>query len=256
MSHNEAATTSLAESPVSIYDRFTKLYDLMFRFNGYGRSIEHYLRETPLPLPAGARILDAGCGTGLLTLALLRVLRRPAEITAVDLSGRSLQTARRAVRKLAARPRHRVAFVRADALSLPFPEDSFDLVVTSGVLEYLPLREGLGEMARVLAPGGLLYFTVNFHDPVYSVAARLHAAWNAAGLRFEVGPFADHTVHLTLDAARRLFDGLPLRPLSERHDAGEAKALARQRPPRHAGDRLKRVFFKNALYEVVAEREP
>ena len=158
MSQSEAATTSLADSPASIYERFTKLYDLMFRFNGYGRSLEHYLRETPLPLPAGARILDAGCGTGLLTLALLRVLRRPAEITAVDLSGRSLQTARRAVRKLGTDPRQRVAFVRANALSLPFPDDSFNLVVTSGVLEYLPLREGLGELARVLAPGGHLLF--------------------------------------------------------------------------------------------------
>lgn len=158
MSQSEAATTSLADSPVSIYERFTRLYDLMFRFNGYGRSLEHYLRETPLPLPARARILDAGCGTGLLTLALLRVLRRPAEITAVDLSGRSLQTARRAVRKHGTDPRHRVAFVRANALSLPFPDDSFDLVVTSGVLEYLPLREGLGELARVLAPGGHLLF--------------------------------------------------------------------------------------------------
>jgi ubiquinone/menaquinone biosynthesis C-methylase UbiE len=158
MSQNEAATESLADSPVSIYERFTKLYDLMFRFNGYGRSLERYLREARLPLPAGARVLDAGCGTGLLTLALLRVLRRPADITAVDLSGRSLQTARRAVRRLSTPLRHRVAFVRADALSLPFPEDSFDLVVTSGVLEYLPLREGLGELARVLAPGGHLLF--------------------------------------------------------------------------------------------------
>jgi ubiquinone/menaquinone biosynthesis C-methylase UbiE len=158
MSQNEAATESLGDSPVSIYERFTKLYDLMFRFNGYGRSLERYLRETRLPLPAGARVLDAGCGTGLLTLALLRVLRRPADITAVDLSGRSLQTARRAVRRLSTPLRHRVAFVRADALSLPFPEDSFDLVVTSGVLEYLPLREGLGELARVLAPGGHLLF--------------------------------------------------------------------------------------------------
>jgi ubiquinone/menaquinone biosynthesis C-methylase UbiE len=158
MSQNEAATESLADSPVSIYERFTKLYDLMFRFNGYGRSLERYLREARLPLPAGARVLDAGCGTGLLTLALLRVLRRPADITAVDLSGRSLQTARRAVRRLSTSLRHRVAFVRADALSLPFPEDSFDLVVTSGVLEYLPLREGLGELARVLAPGGHLLF--------------------------------------------------------------------------------------------------
>jgi len=158
MGQNEAATESLADSPVSIYERFTKLYDLMFRFNGYGRSLERYLREARLPLPAGARVLDAGCGTGLLTLALLRVLRRPADITAVDLSGRSLQTARRAVRRLSTPLRHRVAFVRADALSLPFPDDSFDLVVTSGVLEYLPLREGLGELARVLAPGGHLLF--------------------------------------------------------------------------------------------------
>jgi ubiquinone/menaquinone biosynthesis C-methylase UbiE len=158
MSQNEATTTRLPDSPVSIYERFTNLYDLMFRFNGYARSIERYLRENPLPIPAGARVLDAGCGTGLLTLALLRVLKRPAEITAVDLSGRSLQTARRAVRKHAHDPRHKISYVRANAVSLPFPDDSFDLVVTSGVLEYLPLREGLGEMARVLAPGGHLLF--------------------------------------------------------------------------------------------------
>ena len=158
MSHNEAATTSFPESPVSIYDRFTSLYDLMFRFNGYGRSMERYFREAPLPLRAGARVLDAGCGTGLLTLALLRVLRRPAEITAVDLSGRSLQTARKAVRRLGADPRHKVNFVQANALSLPFADESFDLLVTSGVLEYLPLRAGLDEFARVLAPGGHMVF--------------------------------------------------------------------------------------------------
>jgi SAM-dependent methyltransferase len=112
------------------------------------------------------------------------------------------------------------------------------------------------ELARVLVAGGLLYFTVNFHHPVYSVAARLHSAWNAAGLRFEVGPFADHTVHLTLPAARSLFDGLPLRVIEESANAADATRAARLRPPRHAGDRLKRLFFKNALYELVAERNP
>jgi len=158
LGHNEATTTRLPGDPVSIYDRFTNLYDLMFRVNGYGRSVERYLRETPLPLPAGARILDAGCGTGLLTLALLRMLERPANITAIDLSRRSLQTARRAALKLPPRPRQRVAFAQANALSLPFADETFDLVLTSGVLEYLPLREGLGELARVLAPGGHLLF--------------------------------------------------------------------------------------------------
>jgi ubiquinone/menaquinone biosynthesis C-methylase UbiE len=158
MSHNEATTTALPDSPVSIYDRFTNLYDLMFRVNGYGRSVERYLRETPLPLTAGARVLDAGCGTGLLTLALLRVLKRPAAVTSIDLSRRSLQTARRAVEKQRPSVRHTVTFAQANALALPFADDTFDLVMTSGVLEYLPLREGLGELARVLAPGGHLFF--------------------------------------------------------------------------------------------------
>lgn len=158
MSHSEATTTRLPENPVSIYDRFTNLYDLMFRVNGYGRSLERYLRENPLPLPAGARVLDAGCGTGLLTLAFLRVHERPAEVASIDLSLRSLQTARRAVQKLRKGPRRRVAFAQSNALSLPFADETFDLVLTSGVLEYLPLREGLGEFARVLAPGGRLIF--------------------------------------------------------------------------------------------------
>ena len=157
MSHSEATTTRLPEE-VSIYDRFTNLYDLMFRVNGYGRSVERYLRENPLPLAAGARVLDAGCGTGLLTLAFLRVHERPAEVASIDLSLRSLLTARKAAQKLPKLPRRRVTFAQSNALSLPFADETFDLVLTSGVLEYLPLREGLGELARVLAPGGHLLF--------------------------------------------------------------------------------------------------
>lgn len=149
----------------------------------------------------------------------------------------------------------RAQTVAAAGERLPFAERAFDVVLCDNVVDHAedPARI-VSEIARVLAPGGLLYFTVNFHHAVYSVAARLHSAWNRAGLEFEIGPFADHTVHLTLDAARSLFRGLPLRVLSERGNVEEAKALARRRPPRHAGDRLKRVFFKNALYEVVAER--
>jgi ubiquinone/menaquinone biosynthesis C-methylase UbiE len=155
---SEATTTRLPDDPVSIYDRFTNLYDLMFRVNGYGRSLERYLRENPLPLAAGARVLDAGCGTGLLTLAFLRVHERPVEVASIDLSMRSLQTARKAVQKLRPGPRRRVSFAQSDALALPFADETFDLVLTSGVLEYLPLREGLAELSRVLAPGGRLVF--------------------------------------------------------------------------------------------------
>jgi ubiquinone/menaquinone biosynthesis C-methylase UbiE len=145
----------------SLYDRIARLYDLTFKFNGYGRSLERYFREHPLPLEDDARILDAGCGTGLLTLALLRTLSRPAQITAIDLSASSLQKARQvAEQELRGRP-HRVRFMQANLLALPFADETFDFIATSGALEYVSLRDGLRELARVLKPGGLL-----FHLPV------------------------------------------------------------------------------------------
>ncbi|HEV2705442.1 MAG TPA: methyltransferase domain-containing protein [Pyrinomonadaceae bacterium] len=157
MNRTQATPGALpASDAVSIYDRFTGLYDLMFRVNGYGRSLERYLRERPLPLAEGARVLDAGCGTGLLTLALLRVLDKPVSLTAVDLSHSSLLTARRAISGAPRRTRTSVYLAQANVLALPFPDESFDCVVTSGVLEYVPLREGFRELARVVVPGGYL----------------------------------------------------------------------------------------------------
>jgi SAM-dependent methyltransferase len=140
---------------------------------------------------------------------------------------------------------------------LPFATHAFDIVLCDNVVDHAesPARI-VAEMARVLAPSGLLYFTVNVHHPIYSLAARAHAAWNALGVVHEIGPFADHTTHLTLAGARRLFRHMPLRILEETCPIDETKAAARQTRPRHIGDRLKRVFFKNAPYEVIARREP
>ena len=165
MVHNSGINTAAAiddNRAGSLYDRIARLYALTFKINGYRRSIERYFREHPLPLEDDAQILDAGCGMGLLTLAMLRTLPRPAHITAIDLSASSLQKARQAVEGvLADRPQHRVRFLQANLLSLPFASETFDFIATSGALEYVPLREGLGELARVLKPGGYL-----FHLPV------------------------------------------------------------------------------------------
>lgn len=138
---------------------------------------------------------------------------------------------------------------------LPFANDSFDVVLCDNVVDHAESpRKIVGELVRILTPGGLLYFTVNIHHQVYAIAAGVHASWRAAGVPYEIGPFADHTTHLTLDAARSLFHDLPLEILSAKSNIDEAKARARKQPARHMGDRLKRVFFKNALYEVVARR--
>ena len=139
----------------SYYDRIARFYDLTFKLNGYGRSLDQYFAQHPLPVSRGAKILDAGCGTGLLTLALLRAVRFPVAITALDLSSTSIDAARKAIRGSRGRKRD-VTFAQANLMSLPFPDESLDLVVTSGALEYVPLADGLSELARVIAPGGHL----------------------------------------------------------------------------------------------------
>lgn len=139
--------------------------------------------------------------------------------------------------------------------SLPFADGSFDVVICDNVVDHAESpTQIVRELVRILTPGGLLYFTVNVHHPVYAVAAGMHAGWRAVGVPYEVGPFADHTTHLTVTSAEQLFNGLPLEMLSAKSNVDEAKARARKQPPRHVGDRLKRVFFKNALYEVIARR--
>jgi ubiquinone/menaquinone biosynthesis C-methylase UbiE len=139
----------------SYYDKIAAYYDLTFKLNGYGRSLDQYLANHPLPVSRGARILDAGCGTGLLTLALLRSLHFPVNITALDLSATSISAARKAVAESPGRTRD-VTFAEGNLLSLPFADNSLDLVVTSGALEYVPLGEGMTELSRVIAPGGHL----------------------------------------------------------------------------------------------------
>ena len=139
----------------SFYDRIERFYDLTFKLNGYGRSLDQYFERHPLPLFPDAKILDAGCGTGTLTLALLRTLTTPVKLTALDLSASSMATAQKYVKKNNPHEQS-VRFAQGNLLALPFANDAFDLVVTSGVLEYVPLDEGLSELARVIAPGGHL----------------------------------------------------------------------------------------------------
>lgn len=139
----------------SYYDKIAGFYDLTFKLNGYGRSLDQYFANCPLPVSREARILDAGCGTGLLTLALLRALRFPVRITALDLSATSIEAARRAVSDSPVRSRD-ASFAQGNLLSLPFSDNSFDMVVTSGALEYVPLQDGMNELARVINPGGHL----------------------------------------------------------------------------------------------------
>ncbi len=76
---------------------------------------------------------------------------------------------------------------------LPFADATFDVVLCDNVVDHAesPARI-VAELARGLAPEGLLYFTVNIHHPLYHLAATVHSAWRALGVPFEVRPFRPH----------------------------------------------------------------
>ena len=99
--------------------------------------------------PRGLRWLDVGCGNGAFT-ELLATRCAPAELTGIDPSEGQLSFARE-------RPGTRGAtYVQGDAMALPFPDGSFDAAVMALVLFFVPdPARGLGEMRRVIAPGGL-----------------------------------------------------------------------------------------------------
>ncbi|HKG22928.1 MAG TPA: bifunctional 2-polyprenyl-6-hydroxyphenol methylase/3-demethylubiquinol 3-O-methyltransferase UbiG [Blastocatellia bacterium] len=115
----------------------------------------------------GARVLDVGCGGGLLADNFARA---GALVTGVDLSHASLTSAKRHGRDCSLE----MDFVNARGESIPLADSSFDLVVTSDFLEHVQDLEGVvRECARLLRPGGLfMYETVN-----RTLRARLIAVW-------------------------------------------------------------------------------
>jgi SAM-dependent methyltransferase len=138
---------------------------------------------------------------------------------------------------------------------LPFSNSSFDVVLSDNVIDHAenPIAI-LEEITRVLKPSGLFYFTVNVHHPIYSLASAAHGFWNAFGIRFELSPFADHTVHFTESQIKKVFARLPLQILQESSSVAQLKFANRQLKSRNFIDSLKKGFYKNAVFEFIAIR--
>jgi ubiquinone/menaquinone biosynthesis C-methylase UbiE len=100
--------------------------------------------------PGARRILDVGCGTGLLLPSLLAAYPTATCFAELDFA---LEMLKENARKL---QDGRVARVCADARRLPFPAESYDLVLCFGVLPHLgDSRAAVEECFRVLAPAGV-----------------------------------------------------------------------------------------------------
>jgi 2-polyprenyl-6-hydroxyphenyl methylase/3-demethylubiquinone-9 3-methyltransferase len=107
---------------------------------------------------AQQEILEVGCGGGLICEDLAR---RKAVMTGIDPSEGALQTARQHSQQEGLG--QNIHYVQGSGEALPFADDSFSVIVCLDVLEHVgDLKKTIGEIARVLAPGGVFVFdTIN-----------------------------------------------------------------------------------------------
>jgi len=132
------------------YDDFSTGYERE-RGVGYHRLIDDLELQVLAPLVSGRRVLEVGCGTGLI---LGPVAGRAANAWGLDLSPAMLQKARA----------RGLNVLLGSATELPFLDASFDLVCSFKVLPHVPnIRTALAEIARVTRPGGTI--VLEFYNP-------------------------------------------------------------------------------------------
>jgi SAM-dependent methyltransferase len=204
-------------STAELFSRRADSYARFIRFVGYSQGLRSYFLRSPLLRPQ-LRVLDAGCGTGALTLALRDALvqRRmpPLALHGFDLTPAMLE---RFHARLRARGISEVETRQADVLhldQLPASWKGYDLVVTASMLEYVAperLAEALGGLRGLLAPGGrfVLFITRRnwltrpligrwWQANLYG-AAELSERFRQAGFsRFGFGSFPVAARHLSL----------------------------------------------------------
>ncbi len=133
-------------------------YDLVNRMLSGGIDVWwRHVTVNRAPPPAAGAILDVCTGTGDLALAYAAKAGPGVRIVASDfcrpMLDRGIEKGRRL--DLAGKPGGSIEWVEADAMALPFPAAGFDLVtVAFGLRNIADTARGLGEMARVLKPGG------------------------------------------------------------------------------------------------------
>ena len=118
----------------------------------------------------GDKVLDLGCGFGR---HAYQAARLDAQVVAFDFGADEVRNVQDTFGAMAVAGEldpveSRVGAVQGDALALPFPDDAFDRVIASEILEHIPDDEqAMAELARVLRPGGTMAITVPRAGPEF-----------------------------------------------------------------------------------------
>jgi ubiquinone/menaquinone biosynthesis C-methylase UbiE len=153
----------LRASTTAIHDFFNRVgpwfYAVFFTAIGYRASLKYFMRANHhrLGLREHMAILDAGIGTGFSTVNLLRESPVALEVVGLDFAPGMLIGLKRWLAQYGFEDR--VKLHLADMRHMPFSDETFDLIITSAAMEYLPeISEGISECGRVLRPGGKFLF--------------------------------------------------------------------------------------------------
>ena len=127
-------------------------------------------------LRPGERVLDLGSGAGTDALIAAQMVGQQGHVTGIDMTPEILAKAVTAAQAMGAA---NVEFVEAEAERLPFDDESFDVVISNGVIDLVPDKDAVfAELYRVLTPGGRMQVAdVTIQQPVSAEGRRNIELW-------------------------------------------------------------------------------
>jgi arsenite methyltransferase len=127
-------------------------------------------------LKPGERVLDLGSGAGTDSLVAAQMVGENGSVSGIDMTPEMLAKARGAADQMRA---GNVEFVEGEVERLPFPDASFDVVISNGVIDLVPDKDAVfSEIHRVLVPGGRIQIAdVTIQNPVSEEGRRNIDLW-------------------------------------------------------------------------------